>query len=65
MLFPDNDINGLERRWTGLGSLLRLGRLSSFLRLLHDLGREEARLQFVVPAVLQLSEWVGVKKSAL
>lgn len=68
ILFPGNDINGIERHSAGLGSILRLGRLPSFLRLLaqlHDLGREEARLQFVVPAVLQLSEWVGVKRSAL
>jgi hypothetical protein len=68
MLIPGNDINDLERHLTGLESLLGLGRLSSFLRLLaqlHDLGREKARLQFMVPAVLQLSEWVGVKRSAL
>jgi hypothetical protein len=32
---------------------------------LHDLGREKARLEFVVPAVLQLTESVGVKRSAL
>jgi hypothetical protein len=68
MLYLDNDIGDLEHRLSGPISLHRLRRLSSFLRLLaqlHDLGREKARLQFVVPAVLQLSERVGVKKSAL
>lgn len=68
VLYLGNDINDLERHSAGLGSLLRLGRLSSFFRLLaqlHDLGREKARLEFVVPAVLQLTESVGVKRSAL